>query len=519
MPGTHQTSVGQAALRGLKNDLRRTVLIDRMGLERKAFSAAQLLAAAAHLADQLKKLPDARVGILLPPGIGGWMANLAVALAGKSSVNLNFTVSRQVAQKTLQMSGVTTILSVRAMREKIKDFPWPTTGFVDVKEALSARGAKLKIILKLLQALLLPAFILEKIWGVKPASDETTLLFTSGSTGDPKGIPLTHDNILSNLAQIKAIGLLPRDVRLLANLPLFHSFGLTVTLWYSLVHRMTAVSYPSPLEPHAIADVVQSERVVGIVSTPSFFQLYLKQIPREKFAPLQWVVAGAEKTPAGLHERWKEHFGSEYLEGYGLTETSPVVSVNLPHENHIGTVGRALAGLQVRVTDISTHEALASPGAQGVLEFKGPNVFEGYLNDPALNAEVIKDGWLWTGDVGSVDAQGFIRVEGRLKRFSKIAGEMIPHGAVEEAILKALGWENEERWPVAVAGAPDEHKGEHLVIVSERAIDMTKLREVLHAAGLPNLWIPKKVVSVPAIPRLPTGKLDLRALQTVAKQT
>lgn len=518
MMGVENLSVGQTALRSLKRDLRRTVLIDCTALKRNVMSAAKLLAAAAYVADKLKKLPEERIGIALPPGAGGWVANLAVALAGKSSVNVNFTVSREVAEKSLRAAGVRTLISAQAMRDKTPNFPWPAQGVWDLKEMLTAPGAKAGVIAKLLQTLLFPAFVLEKIWGVKKQTEEATLLFTSGSTGEPKGIPLTHRNILSNLGQIEAIALLPRDVKLLANLPLFHSFGLTVTLWYSLTHPMTAVSYTSPLEPHAVAEVVSREKVTGIVSTPSFFQLYLRQVPVEKFKSLEWVVAGAEKTPSGLHEKWKQHFGSEYLEGYGLTETSPVVSTNLPGHNRIGTVGRPLKNLQVRVTDIDTGEVLTQPGAQGVLEFKGPNVFGGYLNEPELNTQMIKDGWLWTGDVGSVDAEGYLRVEGRLKRFSKIAGEMVPHGAVEEAILKVLGWQNEERPPLAVAGAPDEHKGEHLVVVSARELQMGALREKLQAAGLPNLWIPKRVVRVEEIALLPSGKLDLQKLQAAARQ-
>lgn len=505
-------SVAHLALKSLRRSFWRVALIDRTGLERKALTGGKLLAAAVVLAREIKKDPATRVGIVLPPGAGGWVANLAVALAGKSSVNLNFTAGSALAQKMIAKSGVKTILSAQPMREKAKDFPWQSAAFFDLKAFLQTPTAQKQLTRDFLLALFLPAWLLAKVWRVETKSQEATLLFSSGTTAEPKGVPLTHENILSNLYQVQASGLLPRDVRLLANLPLFHSFGLTTTLWNSLLHRVTAVSYPTPLEPHAVGQVVAEEQVQGIVSTPSFFQMYLRQVPPEKFKSLRWVVAGAEKTPTGLHERWQKYFGCVYLEGYGLTETSPVVSVNLPHDNRIGTVGRPLPGLQVRVRDTNSQEILATPGARGVLEFKGPNIFNGYLDEPQLNDEVLRDGWLWTGDLGHVDARGYITVEGRLKRFSKIAGEMVPHGAVEEAINKAFGWENEERPVVAVASAPDEHKGEQLVVICTRPLEAHELRQKLHTAGLPNLWIPKRVVAAKEIPLLPSGKMDLRKL-------
>lgn len=517
-PTPNTSSVARRALKNLRRHFWRTVVIDRTGLERKALTAGKLLAAAATLAQEIKKISAERVGILLPPGAGGWVANLAVALAGKSSVNLNFTTGSAAAQKMIEKAQLTTVISAAAMREKAHDFPWKSVAFFDLKAFLQSAEAQKKLTRHFLQALFLPSWILAKLWRVETRNEEATLLFTSGSTGDPKGIPLTHGNILSNLEQIQATGLLPPGVRLLANLPLFHSFGLTVTLWYSLVGRITAVTYPTPLEPHAVGQVVEEEKVIGVVSTPSFFQMYLRQVPVERFQSLQWVVAGAEKTPRGLHERWQAHFGSVYLEGYGLTETSPVVSVNLPHDNQVGTVGRPLPGLQVRVSDPTTRELITTPGVQGVLEFKGPNVFGGYLNEPELNREMLRDGWLWTGDLGHLSADGRLTVDGRLKRFSKIAGEMVPHGAVEEAINKMFGWENEERPVVAVASAPDEHKGEQLVVISTRPLEVQSLREKLHAAGLPNLWIPKKIAKTDTIPLLPSGKLDLRKLAELARQ-
>jgi acyl-[acyl-carrier-protein]-phospholipid O-acyltransferase/long-chain-fatty-acid--[acyl-carrier-protein] ligase len=513
-------SLSSWAFKNLKRNFGATLLIDRTGLARKAFTGGKILAIAAVLADKITQIKEERVGIILPPGIGGFVTNLAVALAGKSSVNLNYTASTQAAREMLETSGVKTIITAAAMKEKFKEFPW-TADTWDIKELLANDVAKKEITIRYLQAMILPANILAKLWGVswqnRNGKNEATLLFSSGSTGKPKGIPLTQGNILANLRQIEAINLLPNDVRLLANLPLFHSFGLTVTMWFTLTHRVRVVSFPNPLDTEATGKIVEEEEIDIIVGTPSFYRLYINRIPRDKFKSLKCVVAGAEKTPKGLHEKWKEHFGSVYLEGYGLTETTPVTNVNLPYDNRIGTVGRAVKELQTRITDVTTGEVISAPDTRGVIEFKGPNVFGGYLHDEKLNAEVFRDGWFWTGDLGSLSADGFLTVDGRLKRFSKIGGEMVPHAAIEEAIIKAFGWEEETPLCVAVCGAPDETKGEHLVVVSTREIEIAELREKLQAAGLPNLWIPKKLVKVAEIPLLPSGKLDLMKLREVAQ--
>lgn len=516
-------NLGRAALQALKENFFATVLVDRTNLERRELKGGQLLAVAMTLAEKLSTLPEKRIGIVLPPGAGGWIANIAVALAGKSSVNLNFTTPRETAVKALEMSGVKTIITAAAMRERAKDFPWEAVAqenLWDLKEILIEAKDKGEITKKYLQALLLPTAVLQWLWRVPTDNkdrEEATLLFSSGSTGTPKGIPLTHGNILGNLRQIEEVGIFTRNRKVLANLPLFHSFGLTVTLWYTLTRGVPVATTPNPLDCEAIGRVAEEEKVNVLVGTASFFRLYIKQIRKEKFQSLKFVVAGAEKTPKGLHQRWKEAFGSDYLEGYGLTETSPVVSVNTPNENRIGTVGRPMKGIEVRISDPATGGILNEMGAKGILEFKGPNIFGGYLNDPKLNAEVLREGWLWTGDLGWVDKEGYITVEGRLKRFSKIAGEMVPHGAVEEALLHALGWHEEVPYPLAVTGAPDTQKGEHLVVVTTRALHHQEVMEKLHAAGLPNLWIPKKIIEVAALPYMPNGKLDLARLAEMGK--
>ena len=504
------------ALAGLKRNLNRVVVVDRTGYRRKTLRAGRLLATAAALAGLTCEIKEVRVGILLPPGIGCWITNLAVALAGKSSVNLNFTASTPAIQKMINASGINTIISARAMRERLSEFPW-TREVWNLEEILKSPGMKSKVLKKFVQAHWLSTAALAKKWGIKEfVEEEATLLFSSGSTGIPKGVPLTHENIGANIDQIAAIGLLPRQTRLLACLPIFHSFGLTVTLWYPLCHPLTVITSPNPIDAPAIARAVKKERANVLMGTASFFRLYLREVRKSDFLTLKSVIAGAEKTPRGLHEKWEATFGSRYLEGYGLTETSPVVSVNLPHDNRVGTVGYPLKGILARVVDIATREVLSKAGERGVIELKGKNIFSGYLDEPKLNSEIFHDGWFWTGDVGSITPEGRLVIEGRLRRFSKIAGEMVPHGAVEEAIAAVYGWHEGSQIPLAVTGVFDEKKGECLVAISEQAIDMADLRSRLQKHGLPNLWIPKKIIVVDALPHLPSGKLDLQKLVEMA---
>src|SRR5205085_2939266 len=216
-------------------------------------------------------------------------------------------------------------------------------------------------------------------------------------------------------------------------------------------------------------------------------------------------------------------FGKHVFEGYGLTETSPVVSVNLPEapgqtqpSNRPGSTGKMLNGIAAEIREPET-DAKLSLHETGMLWLRGPNIFEGYLDAPEQNADVLRNGWFKTGDIGRFDEDGFLYIEGRLSRFSKIGGEMVPHETVEQKILRALAIEHEGERTIAIASVSDETKGESLVLLSTIEIDQAKLRARLHEAGVPNLWIPKIVRKVDAIPVLASGKLDLRKCAELAR--
>jgi acyl-[acyl-carrier-protein]-phospholipid O-acyltransferase/long-chain-fatty-acid--[acyl-carrier-protein] ligase len=269
--------------------------------------------------------------------------------------------------------------------------------------------------------------------------------------------------------------------------------------------------------------------VTLLLATPTFLRGYLRKVEPHQLGSVRLVITGAEKLPLDLAKNFEEHFNHKVFEGYGLTETSPVVSVNLPEpqptkpgeqvqpSSRFGSVGKMAPGIAAEIREPETNRKL-SLHETGMLWLRGANIFEGYLHDPEQTAEVLRDGWLKTGDIGRFDEDGFLYIEGRLSRFSKIGGEMVPHEAVEHKIIDLLGLSGKDERPIAIVGVQDEAKGEALVLLSAVDIDLAQLRTKLHQAGVPNLWIPKNVQRVEAIPVLASGKLDLKKCNELAVQ-
>ncbi|MGJ8651708.1 MAG: AMP-binding protein [Opitutaceae bacterium] len=507
------------------------LIVDRT-MQRREMKSGFLLAAAWLLSKRIKTWTDKpRVGIIFPPGLGGYIANLAVVLADKVPVNLNFTLGHSSAEACMRKADIDCLLSAKQVQQKMPAFPWPEEGVIDIVDELKSLP-RVKAVGLLAAMYVLPAKLLAKLLKVPTVGDrkEAALLFTSGSSGEPKGVVLSHRNILGNCAQIDASGLLPYDEKLIANLPIFHSFGFTVALWYPLLRGCGVVTLPSPLEIKKTAEAIEAESASILLGTPTFFKPYLKRVKPEQLKSLKYIIAGAEKTPNGFADLWEATFGSTYLEGYGLTETAPVVSVNLPHAprggkypgestegNRRGSVGRLMPGHCAKLLHPDTREEL-SIDSVGLLLLKGPNIFSCYLDDIQRTEEVKEGEWFITGDLARFDDDGFLYIEGRLSRFSKIGGEMVPHGTVEQALFEAYGLLDSELPLLAIAGRPDPAKGEALVLIvaEELEIELKDVRERLTEAGLPNLWIPKEIKIIEMIPTLVTGKLDLKAIQLLA---
>ena len=511
MEGAVSESLAMACVRGLARRANRVALIDA-GMGGRKVKAGVLFGAGLALAGRLRReVSERRVGIVLPPGAGGAIANLACVLAGKTPVNLNFTSGRAASESAVRQAGIRTVMSAQAMEEKLGDHFPQTERKLDLGVLL--KEEKRKAIVWSVLALILPARVLAWAANVSTAGgeDEAGLLFTSGSTGEPKGVVLTHRNILANLRQIDGV-LGDLELKsLLGCLPLFHSFGFTVTLWWPLTGGPQVVTYPSPLDPQALGEVIGKYAVDLLVTTPTFLRMLMKRAGREKLGGLKMVVTGAEKLPAALREEFAQKIGIAVHEGYGMTEASPVVAVNRPGAEKAGTVGKLLEGLEVRTVDEGTGKGL-NRGEAGILEFRGPNIFPGYLGRPDLTEKVLRDGWYHSADFGRLDLNGFLTIEGRRARFSKIGGEMVPHGVIEENLNEWLEETKKGRgggYEVMVTAVVDEKRGEALVVLHSCELDEVAAERALRERGLPALWMPKKYKLVEEIPILASGKLDL----------
>jgi acyl-[acyl-carrier-protein]-phospholipid O-acyltransferase/long-chain-fatty-acid--[acyl-carrier-protein] ligase len=469
---------------------------------------------------------DETVGVLLPPSVGGALANLAAMFAGKVPVNLNYTASQAVVDSCARQAGFTTTITSRAFLEKIKIVP---PGKAVYLEDLAEKPGFLERLLALLAALFFPARAIEKLAGSHHApglDDLATIIFSSGSTGDPKGVLLTHFNIASNVEQLNQVFMLHRDDRILGILPFFHSFGFTGTLALTTAVGIGVVYHPNPLDARSIGALVSQYRITLLLATPTFLRAYTKRCAPEDFGSLRYVIAGAEKLPAQVSEAFEDQFGIRPLEGYGCTECSPVVAVNTMDYRarsfrqvggKRGSIGHPLPGIVLRTVDPES-QVVQDPNQSGLLLVRGPNVMQGYLNQPEKTAEVLRDGWYNTGDVAQIDEDGFVRITDRLSRFSKIGGEMVPHIKVEDKLQEIVGASEQV---FAVTAVPDEKKGERLIVLHTLGEDeLAACFAKLARSDLPLLWKPRpdQFRKIAAMPYLGTGKLDLRRLKELGSE-
>ena len=517
--------LGEECVRGLKRRRFSTAVIE--GTDHTQLSRAKLLGAAAALSRYLRKeFSDERIAIVLPASKGSMLANLAVTLADKVPVDLNFTVGRTANESCCRRANLRVAISATPFMERVKDFPWPER-ILKLDELMPR--LKPQIIFWWILSILVPARLLLRLLQIpkQGGQREAILLFTSGTTGEPKGVVISHRNVVGNVSQFRQLLDARESDAVLASLPFFHTFGSTVTLWYPLIEGVRIVTYPNPLEPAKNAELIERYKLTFLLATPTFLRMYLRKAEPNQLRSLRLIITGAEKLPLDLATHFEERFHKKVYEGYGLTETAPVVSTNLPDPepktpgehvqsaNRRGSVGRLAPGMAAEIREPETEQEL-SLYETGMLWLRGANIFEGYLHDSKQTAEVLRDGWLKTGDIGRFDEDGFLYIEGRLSRFSKIGGEMVPHETIENKIVELLGLSGRDERPLAVMGVQDDTKGEALVVLSAVGIDLAELRSKLHEAGVPNLWIPKQIQRVEAIPVLASGKLDLKRCQALA---
>ncbi len=478
------------------------------------------------LARRLKQAwkDQAMVGLLLPPSVPGALVNFAALLMGKVPVNLNYTLSEEALASCVRQCQLKTILSSKTFLEKVK-IKLPVEPLL--LEELARQPSLGEKLCAWLSAWFLPARWLERSLGCQrkiSLDDLATVIFSSGSTGEPKGVMLSHYNIGSNIEQLEQVFGLSKQDGFVGVLPFFHSFGFTGTLCLPAVLGVGAVFYPNPLDAKAIGPLVNQYALTFLLATPTFLQLYLRSCAAEDFGSLRVVMTGAEKLPERLAAAFEDHFGIRPLEGYGCTECGPAVAVNTHDFRSAGfrqvgakrgKIGHPVPGMCVRIVEPETFAAVPV-GQPGLLLVRGPNVMQGYLGRPDKTAEVLRDAWYVTGDVAAMDEDGFLQITDRLSRFSKIGGEMVPHIKVEEKLHELAGATEQT---FVVAGVPDERKGERLVVLHKLA--EAPLRACLERLGqcdLPNLWKPRadQFFHVDAFAYLGTGKLDLCRLRELA---
>ncbi|MFO0918234.1 MAG: acyl-[ACP]--phospholipid O-acyltransferase [Planctomycetaceae bacterium] len=469
------------------------------------------------------------VGIFLPPTVACTVANLAVSFAGRVTVNLNYTLSGEDLQHCVQDAKLKHVLTSRKMLEK---FPAKFDAEVIYLEDLKERITTWDKCLIALGAFALPASVLERLIGLTKLQpdDLNTIIFTSGSTGEPKGVMLTNYNVAGTCEAADQLFQIESTDCLLGILPIFHSFGYIGTLWLPLMYDASVTYHVNPLDARIVGELAKRRNVTILMATPTFLRSYLKRCDKEQFHKLDLVVVGAEKMPADLAEAFHDKFGVTPQEGYGATETSGPAAVNVPDHRcelvqqrgtKLGTVGRPLPGVVVRILDPDTRSPLPV-NHEGLVEILGCNVMAGYLNHPEKTDKVLKDGWYNTGDMGLLDEEGFLRITGRLSRFSKIGGEMVPHIRIEECLAKIVSNPNEtedSQVQIAVTAVPDPKKGERLIVLHcALSKPIPQILDELSREGLPNLWLPSAdgFAEVDHLPLLGSGKLDLKAIKQMA---
>jgi acyl-[acyl-carrier-protein]-phospholipid O-acyltransferase/long-chain-fatty-acid--[acyl-carrier-protein] ligase len=482
-------------------------IVDRTTEKRVPYSRALIVSLI--LAKKFQKYKEGYLGIMIPTSAGSFLSVLGTLMAGKVPVMINYsTGAADNCEYAQNKCGFKTILTSRALLEKIGCRLVPGMVLIeDVMERITAAD-KLKAALKSK----LPAKMICNSFPESKTDDNIVILFTSGSEKDPKAVQLTHRNIASNITDVvKAFSLTEKDV-IMSILPLFHVFGQTVDFWLPMTVGMTAVTYANPLDYKRIPALIREEKATMIAATPVFFAGYLNQSKSGDFATVRLMVAGADKTPDWLREEFHKKHHITLLEGYGCTETSPVVSVNTPEANRPGSIGKPIASAHVKICDIHTGKDLPQ-GKEGKILVKGDMVMKGYLDDIEETSLRIKDGWYDTGDMGLVDKDGYLWHKGRLKRFVKIGGEMVSLVKTESVLEELLP----EGVACCVVEVPDSLKGAKIVAAVTKKI---KEKEILKQMSkkLPPIALPKQFIVIPELPKMGSGKIDFRTTADIARE-
>lgn len=511
------------------------IVADSTGIE---LSGYKFLTAAEVFKNKLqKKLQGENIALLLPTTAAGIFVNMSVLMMGKTAVNLNYTAEVETLIRCAQSANITSLITSRKFIEKLKEKGINIQELLDVLdviylEDIKASVSKVKAVttffaMKFLPTSFIKMFFIKKV----PLDNTAVIMFSSGSEGLPKGIELSHLNILGNTQQFAVLLNVHEEDCMIGSLPLFHAFGLCVTTFYPLLEGVKVIAHPDPTDGYEIGKLVYKYRATMMFGTSTFYRLYImnKKLKAEMFESLRFIVAGAEKLSLKVREDFKQKFNKEILEGYGTTETSPVASCNLPDclmnngqiqkAQKVGTVGMPIPGTSIKIVDPDTYEVLPIE-EEGMVLIGGVQIMKGYLNDEVKSKHVIKmiDGKAWyiTGDKGKFDHDGYLTIVDRYSRFAKMGGEMISLGAIEAKLSTIIVNENVE---YIVTSVKDEKKGEKIVLLISgiSTDDLKELKSNIIATFESKLMVPSNYKIVEEIPKLGTGKKDFAKAKALAR--
>ena len=462
----------------------------------------------------LKKKFDAynhkKIGMMIPTSGGAIIALVAALFSGKIAVMINYSTGiLKNCQYAKDKCGVEIILTSKKLLEKFE--VEPTKAMVLIEDVFAGLNGLDK--LAAFAKSKLPSFALKAMVSKVRLKDACVMLFTSGSEKDPKCVPVSQKNILSQLSSYPEFIPMRSQEMVLANLPLFHVFGYTVLLWYGLYYGATLVTHPNPLEFKTLCDIFKKYKISFTMGTPNMFSSYLKYADDDTFAGIKTMIAGADKLGMKTKQEYKQRFGVELFEGYGVTEASPVISTNIPGFDKFGSVGRPLPGVRVKIVDEKTRAELPK-GKEGKIMVKGDNIITGYYNDEEESSLRFCDGWYDTGDMGVMDSDGYLWHRGRLRRFVKIGGEMVSLSAIEGSLGKIFS----EGLQFCMVGIPDDKKGAKLVLVTSAKVSKSGVNKQLTSDGFSKIYFPKKYLVAKELPIMGNGKINFRQVEQMAKE-
>lgn len=494
-------------VKNAKKNGKKFAIIDRT-LQRKV-TYSKALIGTLILAKRFKKIREGFIGVMIPTSSGSFLTTLGVIMAGKVPVMINYsTGAAENCRYAQEKCGFKTIITSRALLERINCEVVP--GMIFLEDIMAEIPTRKKISAALKSKL--PAGLLLKTLPSADREDVVIILFTSGSEKEPKAVQLTHRNISANIKDLETVGKLTSDDIMMSILPLFHVYGYTGNFWLPMVLGMTAVTYANPLDYSTVPKVAKEEKPSIIAATPIFLAGYLRRSEPGDFASIRLMISAADKTPKWLMDAYRERHNIDVLEGYGCTETSPVISVNYPGCYRPGSVGKPTPSVTVKIVDINSGDELG-PGQEGKILVKGDLVMKGYFDDIEETTLRIRDGWYETGDMGFLDEDGYLWHKGRLKRFVKIGGEMVSLVRTETELEEVLP----EGTSCCVVEVPDSLKGARVIAAVTGEIDKRQVLKKL-AKTLPAIALPKEFMEFSELPKMGSGKVDFRTITRMVRQ-